>query len=136
MGKQITRKGIKYEVSDGEVTVAGLKNKEILHLDIPDEIDGMPVKWIYAHAFMNEIFITASLPAGISKIPNATFYKCRYLQEIEFRGESESVVEIMQCGIGYCNNLSVIKSKRPVKKVYGELSVQHCDNLIHIENLI
>lgn len=134
MSKQITRKGVKYEVSDGEITVAGLKDKEILHLNIPDEIDGMPVKWIYAHAFMNEVFITVSLPAGITKIPNATFYKCRSLQEIEFRGK-ENVVEIMQCGIGYCDNLSTIKSKRPVKKVYGELSIQHCDSLICIENL-
>lgn len=135
MGKKITRKGIKYEVSDGEVIVAGLKDKEVLHLDIPDEIDGMPVKWIYAHAFMNENFVTASLPAGITKIPNATFYKCRALQEIQFRGEGENAVEIMQCGIGYCSSLTTIKSKRPVKKIYGEISIQHCDNLAHIENL-
>lgn len=136
MGKKITRNGIKYEISDGEVIVAGLKKKEISNLYIPDEIDGMPVKWIYEHAFMHESFLTVSLPAGITKIPNATFYGCYALQEIEFRGEGEDVIEIMQCGIGYCDNLAAIKSKRPIRKAYGDSSIKNCNNLVYIENLI
>lgn len=135
MGKAITRKGIKYEIDNGEATVVGLKKKDILHLEIPDEIDGNPVKWIYQHAFMHENFLTASLPAGITKIPNATFYGCHALKEIEFRGEGEEI-QLMQCAIGYCNNLSAIKSKRPIRKVWGEISIQNCPNLSYIENLI
>ena len=135
MGKALTRKGIKYEIDNGEVTVVGLKKKDILHLEIPDEVDGNPVKWIYQHAFMHENFLKASLPAGITKIPNATFYGCHALKEIEFRGESEQI-EVMQCGIGYCSNLKVIKSKRPIHLQYGDMSIQKCPNLECIENLI
>ena len=133
--KTFTRKGIKYETDNGEVTVVGLRKKNITHLEIPNEVDGMPVKWICAHAFMNESFQTASLPAGIAKIPNATFYGCHALREIEFRGDIEEV-QLMQCAIGYCNNLNTIKSKRPIRKVWGEISIQNCPNLSYIENLI
>lgn len=136
MKKQITRKGVKYEISNNEITIVGLKKKDISNLVIPDTIDELPVKWIYAHAFMHEGFETVSLPEGITKIPNATFYGCYALREIEFRGESSTPVEIMQCGIGYCNNLIAIKSKRLIKKVYGDMSIQHCDKLKNIGNTI
>ena len=129
MKKQMTKKGVKYEINDNEITVVGLAKNDIVHLEIPDKIDGIPVKWIYGHAFMNKSFITASLPEGITKIPNATFYKCYCLTEIEFRGENNTPVEIALCGIGYCDNLVNIKSKRPIKKLYGEASIQHCEKL-------
>ena len=135
MGKKFTRKGIKYELDNNEITVVGLKKKDIVNLIIPDVVDGFPVKWIYEHAFMYEWFETVSLPEGITKIPNATFYGCPALREIEFRGVVDTV-EIAQCGIGYCNNLVSIKSKRPIKKVWGDISIQHCDKLKTIENLI
>ena len=61
----------------------------------------------------DEWFETVSLPEGITKITNATFYSCPALREIEFRGVADTV-EIAQCGIGYCHNLVSIKSKRRV----------------------
>lgn len=135
MGKKFTRKGIKYELDNNEITVVGLKKKDIVDLIIPDVVDGFPVKWIYEHAFMHEWFETVSLPEGITKIPNATFYSCPALREIEFRGVADTV-EIAQCGIGYCNSLTAIKSKRPIRKVWGDISIQHCDSLKHIDNLV
>lgn len=136
MKKQFTRKGIKYELSNNEITVVGLKKKDIVDLFIPDYVDGYPVKWIYEHAFMHEWFEFVSLPKGITKIPNAVFYACNALKEIEFRGDNDIPIEIAQCGIGYCSNLVAIKSKRPIKKVWGDISIQHCEKLKNIENLI
>lgn len=129
MSKHFVRKGVKYELYNNEIAVVGLKKKDIANLYIPDEIDGYPVKWIYEHAFMYEAFETVSLPEGIVKIPNAVFYNCNVLKEIEFRGDGDTAVEIAQCGIGYCHNLVSIKSKRHIKKIYGDISIQHCEKL-------
>ena len=131
MGKKFTRKGI----DNNEITVVGLKKKDIVDLIIPDVVDGFPVKWIYEHAFMHEWFETVSLPEGITKIPNATFYGCPVLREIEFRGVVDTV-EIAQCGIGYCHNLVSIKSKRRVRRVWGEMSIEHCEKLKMTQNII
>ena len=136
MKKQFTRKGIKYELDNNEITVVGLKKKDIVELFIPDYVDGYPVRWIYEHAFIREWFEIASLPESITKIPNAVFYACNRLREIEFRGENGIPIEIAQCGVGYCPNLIIIKSKRPIKKVWGDISIQHCEKLKNIENLI
>lgn len=136
MGKKFTRKGIRYELDNNEITVVGLKKKDIIDLIIPDVVDGFPVKWIYEHAFMHEWFETVSLPESISKIPNATFYGCSALREIEFRGDNNNDVEIAQCGIGYCHNLVFIKSKRRVRRVWGEMSIEHCEKLKMTTNII
>ena len=73
---------------------------------------------------------------GIIIYPTDTMYAigCHALKEIEFRGEGEEI-QLMQCAIGYCNNLSAIKSKRPIRKVWGEISIQNCPSLSYIENL-
>ena len=128
MVKKITRKGIRCEIGTEDVTIVGLSKKDIIHVYIPDEIDGLPVKWIYAHAFVGCAFQTVSLPEGITRIPNAVFYKCYALREITFRG-IQGDVEIYQCGIGYCTNLTTITSDRPIKLVYGAASIQECPKL-------
>ena len=130
MIKKIVRDGIRYEIMENnEVAILGLRNKDIKYLVIPDEVEGMPVKWINEHAFMGEHFETVSLPKGITVIPNAAFYNCHALKKIEFRGNGDGEIRIMQCGIGFCNNLKSIKSTRPIKKVFGEASIQECNKL-------
>lgn len=129
MKKIFTKNGVKYEIDNNEITIIGLVKRDIPHLVIPDEIEGLPVRWINAHAFKNKGFLTVSLPEAIIKIPNATFYQCYALKEIEFRGDNGVPVEISLCGIGYCANLTTIKSKRPIKKIYGDASIQCCDKL-------
>ena len=70
---------LEYQLTDGYYTVTGLGKsaaalKNDIHLYIPEEINGIPVKEIGASAFRNSIYIrSVTIPKSIVKIDNNAF---------------------------------------------------------------
>lgn len=74
--------GITYTVIDGRATVTGFTG-EPENLDIPPEIDGVPVVAIRDNAFYKcSSLIQISLPEGLEKMGHHCFFDCTSLEEI------------------------------------------------------
>ena len=77
-----TDSGVVYTVENGEVTVVGWEVVGYT-LDIPAEIDGMPVTRIARTAFSGDEYMTAvTLPDSIREIGEDAFSGCKNLRKV------------------------------------------------------
>lgn len=77
-----TDSGVVYTVENGEVTVVGWEAVGYT-LDIPAEIDGMPVTKIGRTAFSEDQYLTAvTLPDSIREIGEDAFSGCKNLRKV------------------------------------------------------
>lgn len=60
-----------YTISEGEATVTGYTG-ESLHLEIPEELGGAPVKVIGGTSFTNSDAVTAYIPDGVTEIADSS----------------------------------------------------------------
>ena len=72
-----------YSVESGEVSITGSLENVDNSLDVPSEIDGIPVVRITGTAFTNCTGIrSVSIPASVTEIESGAFAKCVNLTEI------------------------------------------------------
>ena len=81
-----TDSGIFYSIENGEVTVEGFNYAGTV-LDIPDKIEGYPVKYIADQACRGNYGITElRLPASIVSIGEYSFAECENLTKVVMKG--------------------------------------------------
>ena len=93
-----------YSVSDGKVTLRGIFPSAIAEnglLEIPAEIDGMPVTSI-GNNFVtyNDYVKNAVVPASVTDIGAYAFFNCRNLKDVYILSDS---AELDSCAIGWVN---------------------------------
>ncbi|MBQ3567223.1 MAG: leucine-rich repeat protein [Oscillospiraceae bacterium] len=102
-------------------------NDEVTNIEIPAEIDGLPVKVIGDSAFSYCYYLAnITIPEGITKIGNSAFFKCcNKLQSIVI---PDSVTEIGSFAFDECGNLSDVQLGSGLKTI-GEEAFHNCDSL-------
>ncbi len=75
---------LSYSIQDGAVTITGFKDLTIANLDIPETIEGLPVRTIAEKAFHADIdLLRVSIPANVTDIQTTAFANCTNLLGIE-----------------------------------------------------
>ncbi len=75
--------GLHYTVTDGIVTITGCEST-VTNVNIPAEIDGLPVKIIGNQAFsFNNNIKTAIIAEGVTTIESSAFTNCRFITSID-----------------------------------------------------
>lgn len=83
--------GILYSESNGEITVEGF-NYAGNTMDIPAEIDGMPVRYIAAQACRsNDAIVSLKIPGSVVSVGEFAFADCKNLSDVSFEGGTESI---------------------------------------------
>ena len=92
-----------YSVSDGKITLRGVYLSAIDEnrlLEIPSEIDGMPVTAIGNNAVSVDYIESVLIPASVTDIGAYAFVKCDNLKDVYIFADS---AEIDSCAIGWVN---------------------------------
>ena len=109
-----------YTVSDGKVTVTGVKCG-VESVYIPDYIDGYPVTAIGDHAFQNYgqsvLHMKLRLPRTLKSIGSYSFYECTSLEELDLPDGLDSIGPY---AFGRCLSLSHIGIPASVKSLGSE----------------
>lgn len=106
--------GIMYSVENGEVTVEGF-NYVGTTMNIPAEIDGMPVKYIAAQACRtNNYIVNLTVPASVKSIGEFAFADCKSLVNVTLEGETETVGFSAFMG---CESLKSVTLSNGLKKI-------------------
>jgi len=102
-----------YEINDKEVTITGYTGTAT-HLEIPAEIEGLPVTLIQEEAFFgrSDIF-TVFVPKSVTYVGFGAFANCRNLYSVVFEGETE----IEDSAFYYCRNLLEIILPKGLEEV-------------------
>lgn len=102
-----------YEINDKEVTITGYTGTAT-HLEIPAEIEGLPVTLIQEEAFFgrSDIF-TVFVPKSVTYVGFGAFANCRNLYSAEFEGETE----IEDSAFYHCRNLLEITLPKGLEEV-------------------
>ena len=95
-----------YEIIDGEVTITGCDSSACGSLEIPDTIEGYPVKTIGDYAFFYCSWLTSiTIPDSVTSINDYTFCCCVGLTSISI---PNSVTSIGDSAFKSCNGLASI----------------------------
>ena len=71
-------------------------------LNIPETIEGIPVKFIQRRAFINCIYLTdVTIPDGVTSIEEYTFYNCEKLKSVTL---SNNLISIGQNAFLKCHD--------------------------------
>ena len=108
------------------VTITGFEGKLPSEVEIPAEIDGLPVTSIGNYAFYECTNLSnISIPDNVTSVGSYTFYKCTSLSNITI---PDSVTSIGACAFFGCENLNSIVIPRSVTRV-GEYAFRACEKL-------
>lgn len=88
--KDLIRKHVKYRIMDGTAIVRGL-NKDIPHVEILPEVEGVKVETINASAFQDKNIESVTIPDTITDIGQFAFAGCKCLKEVHFSKNLESI---------------------------------------------
>ena len=104
----IAPNGMRYEISDGEVTITSYNQffggKNVV---IPEEIFGKKVTAIGDYAFEDcDVIISVKIPDTVKKIGNGAFRECDSIKKITIPA---SVTELGTTAFSYCDNLSEVE---------------------------
>ena len=129
-----------YSVNNDHIAILGYEEGLDNNLIIPDSIDGLPVTYIYSHAFNNcktlesvkipdsvteigtesfsgcEKLTSVSIPDGVTAINDYTFYGCKNLKEVIIPG---SVTRIGWGAFYGCDNLTSVSIPDGVTVIRG-----------------
>ncbi len=95
-----------WTTTDGEITITDCDTSASGALNIPDTIEGVPVRLIGSKAFLQCVHLTSlTIPAGVTSIGNYTFYGCSRLTTITI---PESVTSIGLTAFRYCSSLTSV----------------------------
>lgn len=98
---------ITYIVSEKEVVITGYTGNPVI-INLPSQIDGLPVTEIRENAFykcgtIKEVII----PKSVSVIGRYAFYDCTSLENIEINGSADQIPEGIFCGCEKLENVSL-----------------------------
>lgn len=116
-----------YAEKDGEAYITLCKSTE-KNIEIPSEINGLPVTVIYGMAFFQSEAETIKLPDSLKRIEIMAFYDCDSLKSIDI---PEGTEEIMAQAFYECNNLTQINIPSTCKEI-GSNAFSLCKNLISL----
>ncbi|MDA7605476.1 leucine-rich repeat protein [Verrucomicrobiales bacterium] len=99
-------------------------------LNIPDTIEGVPVRFILKAAFIRCINLThITLPDGVTSIEEFTFYDCSKLKSITM---GDNVTSIGEQAFAECENLTSVNNIPDSVTSIGERAFFECRNLTSI----
>lgn len=113
-----------YAEKDGEAYITLCKSSET-SVEIPNEINGLPVTVIYGMAFYQSGVESVKLPDSLKRIEIMAFYDCDSLKSIDI---PEGTEEIMAQAFYECNNLSEINIPSTCTTI-GSNAFASCKNL-------
>lgn len=86
-----TDSGIFYSIENGEITVEGFNYAGNI-MDIPETIEGLPVRYIADQACRgNEAIIELRIPSSVVSVGEFAFAECKNLLKVEFSGGTEDI---------------------------------------------
>lgn len=113
-----------YAKIDGEAIITGYYGVD-LKIEIPEEINGMPVTRIYTCAFESSIVEEIIIPESVKTIDKLVFYGCSYLKNLTIKG-AETIGE---SAFIMCNALENITISGNCKEIQGDEPFISCTNL-------
>lgn len=131
----VLQHGIIYLIHSSSVTVVGFEKKQqtqILYLNIPDEIRGLPVTEIGSCAFLNENICSVSIPKSIIKIKEGAFARCARLKHVILNSyvsfSNLPILEIGNAAFQYCSQLETVNLWKCTSTL-GKYSFRGCEKL-------
>lgn len=113
-----------YSEQNGEAYIT-FCDQSLTEVEIPSEIEGLPVTVIYGGAFYQSEVETVKLPDTIKKIEIMAFSDCDHLKNIDI---PEGTEEIMAQAFYQCDSLETINIPSTCT-IIGENSFTACKNL-------
>ncbi|MDE6035653.1 MAG: leucine-rich repeat domain-containing protein [Ruminococcus sp.] len=117
-----------YTAINGEAVITRYYGVNI-KIEIPEEINGMPVTRIYMSAFESSTAEEIVIPESVKTIDKLVFYNCQYLKKITIKG-AETIGESV---FVMCDALENITISGNCKEIQGEEPFLSCINLQSIE---
>ena len=122
--KDLIRKHVKYRIMDGTAIVRGL-NKDIPHVEILSEVEGVKVEIINASAFQNKNIESVTMPDTTTDIGKFAFADCKCLKEVHF---SKNLEYITDYAFFNCESLESIALPESVL-IIGDAAFYGCKKL-------
>lgn len=120
---------LSYEVVDGEITITGCESSATGEIEIPSEIDSMPVTGIGISAFYRCREIeSVVIPDTVTSIGDWAFLGCHMLGNIEM---SENLVSIGENAFSECASLEKIDLGDKLTHI-GDNAFHYCRKLTDI----
>lgn len=89
--QELTSGGFRYVASGGEAVLTGCEDGSAAQLELPDELDGLPVTAIADAAFAGmDGLLGVSLPKGLESIGAGAFEDCAQLRVVSAYGPAET----------------------------------------------
>lgn len=118
-------------VEDGKIEVAGLVDKELTIIDIPEEIDGKQVTGIGWLAFSYEDVTEININHdNVDYIDFAAFYNCTQLEKVN---NTQNVQKIGYAAFMNCDGL--IKLSLPSVTDIDAYAFRNCENLAELNDI-
>ena len=122
----VTDDGLKYEITNDQVTITGYTDDLPADLVIPDTIAGYPVTVIEVRAFYKCTALTSvTIPDSVTSIEEVAFCSCTALTSVTI---GDGVTSIGKYAFRYCFSLQSITVGSGVTSI-GEEAFDRCDSL-------
>ena len=109
-----TDSGIFYSVNNGEVTVEGF-NYAGTTMDIPGEIEGMPVKYVADQACRgNSAIVELIIPSSVVRVGEYSFAECKNLRTVVF---SDGCRELAPSAFEGCDSLVSVELPKTLEVI-------------------
>lgn len=119
-------------VSDNEISIAGLVDESVQDLIIPEFIDGKAVTKIDPFAFYKDNFGSVTIGANLSEISYGAFLKCTDVEYIDFGDSAFSVIK--KNAFKNCENLVVLMLPSTVEFIDNN-AFKNCTSLTQINRV-
>ncbi|MDE6798018.1 MAG: leucine-rich repeat domain-containing protein [Ruminococcus sp.] len=113
-----------YTAINGEAVITRYYGVNI-KIEVPEEINGMPVTRIYTSAFESSTAEEIIIPESVKTIDKLVFYSCMYLKNITING-AETIGE---SAFVMCDALETINISGNCKEIQGNEPFMSCTNL-------
>jgi len=117
---------LEYVIVDEKVKITNCINKDIVHIEIPDTIEGYPVVLIGAEAFsFCKELRRVVLPDNLLEISSSVFQGCIKLQRITL---PNSVQYVYHCAFYDCSSLKTVRLSDNLLEI-GICAFYNCKSL-------